>query len=179
MWLHNKFDLSVKSHRLIADNYTKARHGGSHNLIEPTQSLRPKGEIEEEAPVGGISDDCAPHDGIVTPCAAVGLAHLIHPELPPLFDGQSLVGLEHQIPFPEVLHIDASGTQSVAKITNSRALPNHVPSSTNLFIWATKMEIYNDSPDDGKYMEENNPVENPVLIFGAPLLHRFQLFCSQ
>ena len=85
MWLHNIFNLDVKSDRLISNNYTKARNSGSHNLIELTQSLHLKGHIEEDAPVGRISNDCDPHDGIVTLFAAVGLAHLFDPEFLPVF----------------------------------------------------------------------------------------------
>jgi len=77
------------------------------------------------------------------------------------------------------LHINTSGTQSVPKITNGRALPNHVPFSSDFFIWATIMEVCDDPPDDCEYMEENDPVKNLVLIFAAPLLHRLQELGSE
>jgi len=90
--LHDEFDLRVKSRGLIANNYTEARNSGGHDLVEPAQSLCLKGHIEEDAPVGGISKDHDPHDGIVTEFAALPI--LVDRDFLPVFYGQRLVGFE-------------------------------------------------------------------------------------
>ena len=90
--LHDKFDLIVKSRGLIANDYTEACNGGGHNFVELAQSLLFEGYVDEDAPVGGISKDRAPHDGIVTEFAA--LLILVDREFLPVFYGQRLVGFE-------------------------------------------------------------------------------------